>query len=95
MENNTHVAERKEANSFNVHILTTQDEDGIFSSIALNLPGAGICGATETEALENAKEAIRGVIEAYAQEGQEIPWKDSSAEKIPFGAKQKWIIVHA
>lgn len=63
--------------------------------MVLNLPGAGSCGATEEEAIENAKEAVSGVIESYLEAGEEIPWKDSSSESIPAGATHKWIIVNA
>lgn len=41
--------------------------------------------------MENAREAIRGVLEAYKASGQDIPWKDSSAAEVPSGAQQKWI----
>ena len=86
--------ERNEPKGHKIHLLTTKDETGVYSAIALNLPGAGSCGDTEDEAIENAREAIRAVIETYEYGGEDIPWKDSSAEEIPFGAKQKWIIVH-
>ena len=79
-------------NVFRIHILITKDEDDSYSAVALNLPGAGSCGETEEEALANAKEAIRGVLESYGD--GEIPWRDSSSDEIPFGAKQKWIVVN-
>ena len=76
------------------HILITKDDTDSFSAVVLNLPGAGSCGSTEEEAMENVKEAIRGVLEAYKAAGQDIPWYDSSAADIPPGAMQKWIILN-
>jgi len=76
-----------------IHLLITKDDDGTYSAVALNLPGAASCGDTREEAEANAKEAIRAVLEAYKECGQGIPWKDSTNETIPFGAQHKWIIV--
>jgi predicted RNase H-like HicB family nuclease len=81
--------------AYKVHILITKDDEGTYSAVALNLPGAGSCGETEEEAVENAKEAVLGVVESYLEAGEEIPWKDTSNIEIPFGAEQKWIVVHA
>jgi len=75
-------------------MVITQDEEGIFSAVALNLPGAGSCGDTLEEAVENSKEAIRGVLESYVANGEEIPWKDTSALPVLSGTEQKWISVN-
>jgi predicted RNase H-like HicB family nuclease len=77
--------------TYRFHILLTKDDLDSFSAVVLNLPGAGSSGSTEEEAMENAREAIRGVLEAYKASGQDIPWKDSSAAEVPSGAQQKWI----
>jgi predicted RNase H-like HicB family nuclease len=71
------------------------DEDGQFSAIVLNLPGAGSCGTTEEEALENVQEAVLGVVESYEIEGQSVPWQDSDLTDIPRGATLLWILVNA
>lgn len=84
-----------ESKAYRIHLLITKDEEGTYSVVALNLPGAGSCGDTEEEAVENAKEAIRGVLESYESSGKDIPWQDSSSAVIPFGAIQKWVIVNA
>ncbi len=84
----------RQTKAYKIHLLITKDEDGTYSAIAMNLPGAGSCGDTEEEAVENAKEAVRGVLETHLADGEEIPWKDTSKAEIPFGAEQKWIIVH-
>lgn len=71
------------------HILLTED-DGIVSAVVLNLPGAGSCGDTEAEALENVREAIQGVLASY---GDSVPWQNTKGFKIPVGAKETWIVV--
>ncbi len=83
-----------QAKAYRVHVLVTKDDEGVYSAVALNLPGAGSCGGTEEEAMENVREAIRGVVESYQDAGEEIPWEDTSEAVIPFGAEQKWIIVN-
>lgn len=82
-------------NVYRCHVAILREEDGGFSVVCLNLPGAGSCGDTENEAIENAREAIAGVIESYVEDGLEIPWSDLSQYTVPEGAKQKWILVHA
>jgi len=81
--------------AYRCHICLIPEEDGSFSAIVLNLPGAGSCGSTEEEAVQNVREAILGVIESHAAANEEIPWRDSMASDIPQGAKQKWILVDA
>lgn len=70
------------------------EEDGTFSAIVLNLPGAGSCGDTSEEAIENVHEAIAGVILSYKSRGEEIPWK-SESDALPSGADWKRILVNA
>jgi predicted RNase H-like HicB family nuclease len=81
--------------AYRFHVLLTKDKDDAdsFSAVVLNLPGAGSCGSTEEEAMENVKEAIRGVLETYKASGRDIPWKVSLAADIPPEAKQRWIIL--
>lgn len=73
--------------TYRVFLRTIPEEDGGYSTIAINLPGAGSCGDTEEESIANAKEAIEGVLESYMENGDPIPWQPVS-EKIS-GAK--WI----
>jgi predicted RNase H-like HicB family nuclease len=80
--------------SFRCHIAIIREEDGSFSAVALNLPGAGSCGDTAEEAMANAKEAILGVISGHIDKARDIPWIDSTQCTIPEGAKQKWILVN-
>lgn len=98
LENRAHTQRISESDwrpekAYRIHLLLTQDEEDVFSAIALNLPGAGSCGMTEREAIDNAKDAVRSLLEAYKAAGETIPWKDTSFEEIPAGAKQKWVIV--
>ena len=79
--------------TYAVHLLIVPEEDGRFSAVAINLPGAGSCGDTKEEAIENAKEAVKGVLESYKESGESIPWKDSRKDKTP--GEKKWINVHA
>jgi len=81
--------------AFSIHLSLIEEEDGSWSAIALNLPGAGSCGDTEAEAVANATEAICGVLESYESARMAIPWKDTASVDIPAGAKQKWITVNA
>jgi predicted RNase H-like HicB family nuclease len=77
------------------HICLLEEEDGSFSAIVLNLPGAGSCGKTEDEAIRNAREAISAVIASHIDAREEIPWRDVASYDIPEGGRQKWIVVDA
>lgn len=81
--------------AFRLNVLILKEDDGTFSGIVLNLPGAGSCGASEVEVIENVREAVGGLIESYRAAGDAIPWKDTSGAEIPAGAKQKWILMDA
>ena len=83
-----------ESKSYRCHPAVLADEDGGFSALVLNLPGAGSCGDSEDEAIANAREAVVGVIESYLDEKAEIPWLDAAEYQIPEGATQKWIVVN-
>lgn len=80
--------------SYRCHVLLLKEDDGSYSALVLNLPGAGSCGDTEEEAMRNAREAVCGAIESYLDAGEEIPWLDSLTGDIPEGAKHKWILVN-
>lgn len=84
----------KRLEPFQVHLLITRDEEDSFSAIALNLPGAGSCGATAEEAEAGAVEAIRAVLESYREEDAAIPWCATDDMEIPTGAEAKWITIH-
>ncbi len=81
--------------TYRCHLAITRDDDGRFSAVVLNLPGAGSCGDTKEEAVANAREAVLGVIQSYLEDGLPIPWLDSTKYAIEDGAEQKWILVNA
>jgi predicted RNase H-like HicB family nuclease len=81
--------------SYRCHLAILHDEDGAFSAIVLNLPGAGSCGDTEEEAIANAHEAVTGVIQSYIDDGLEIPWQAPGSYSIPESATETWISVDA
>jgi predicted RNase H-like HicB family nuclease len=83
------------ATTYRCHVGLIREDDGSFSAIVLNLPGAGSCGDTEEEALQNVREAVLGVIESHLDAGEEVPWTDSASEDIPADATHKWIDVSA
>lgn len=79
---------------YRCHIALMREADGSFSAIVLNLPGAGSCGDTEEDAIAGAGEAVIGVTESYAADGQEVPWV--TEYDIPGDAVMvKWILVNA
>lgn len=80
--------------AYRCHVCLVPEEDGQFSAIVLNLPGAASCGKTESEALANVEESICGLIEVYKETGDPIPWKDYRSEDIPSGTKTQWIMVN-
>ena len=67
------------------------EDDGTFSAIVLNLPGAGSCGDTEAEALENVREALTGVMEEYAESGEGVPWIAPADVVRTVGRRSRWI----
>ena len=80
--------------SYRCHLAIVRENDGSFSAIVLNLPGAGSVGASEEEAIESAKEAVAGVIESYIEDGEQIPWITPEDYTPPADAKLRWIIVN-
>jgi predicted RNase H-like HicB family nuclease len=79
--------------SYRCHVAVIREDDGSFSTIVLNLPGAGSCGESEEIAFVNVREAIAEVAASYEDAGEEIPWATNYA--IPEGVKTKWILVNA
>lgn len=88
------VVEWPSQEAYRCHVWLAPEEDGQISAIVLNLPGAGSCGDTEEAALENVKEAVRGIIESYEKDGEKIPWKDSDLTEVPEDARLVWVLVN-
>jgi predicted RNase H-like HicB family nuclease len=80
---------------YRCHVCLIPEDDGTFSAVVLNLPGAGSCGDTKEKAIENVREAILGVIASHREHGEEIPWKDARPGDIPAEGTSKWILVNA
>ena len=81
--------------AYRCDLAISRDEDNRFSAVVLNLPGAGGCGDTKEEAIENAREAVLGIIESYRGDQLEIPWKDLTTCAVDPGAEETWIVVNA
>jgi len=54
-------------------IFIEQDEDKMFVAEVSSLPGCISQGKTRTEAIENAKDAIKGYIESLKKHNEPIP----------------------
>ena len=80
---------------FRCHLDVSEEDDGTFSVVVLNLPGTGSCGDSEEEAIANTKEAVAGVIRSYREDSEDVPWIDTTAYAIPNDTNQKWILVDA
>lgn len=70
------------------------EEEGGFSAIVRDLPGAVSQGDTEAEALANLREAFAGLVLAYRENNQPIPFCDREAALTGEGCKERWILVH-
>jgi predicted RNase H-like HicB family nuclease len=85
----------RDTKGYMIHVQFTKEEDGTFTAVALNLPGAASSGVTQDDAKSNIKEAVCQLIESYREVGEQVPWRDSSKDKIPFGAEQTRLYVDA
>ena len=81
--------------TYRCHVAILKEEEGGFSAIVLNLPGAGSSGPSEEIVVERVREAVVGLIESYLENGEEIPWESPGEYEIPEGAEQKWVLVDA
>lgn len=78
---------------YRIDLVVTRDEPGRYSAVAVNLPGAGGCGATEDEAVADAKEGAAGCLETYLALGQPIPWVDTSDYYTLHGATRRVVMI--
>lgn len=63
--------------TFTIHVALIPEQEGGFSGIVLNLPGAASQCETRTETLDNVADAVLAVIESYALwESGTVPWTD-------------------
>lgn len=57
---------------FEVPIIIEPDEDG-FHAYCPDLPGLHMCGNTQEETFENAKDAVKGFLMVKLKYGEQIP----------------------
>lgn len=85
---------KNDSKPYRIEILTIEDKEGGYSTIALNLPGAGSCGDDKVESIANAREAIKDALETYKELGDPIPWAEVTPEKVVGGERMViWIDV--
>jgi predicted RNase H-like HicB family nuclease len=74
-------------------VIVPDDEDGGFCVYALRLPGVASQGETETEAIENIRDAFGSALATYLELGMPIPWEDSVAVPQSASRQELWIVV--
>ena len=74
-----------------IHMRLLQEEDGGYSVIALNLPGAASSGDTVKEAVANLRDAVRELLASYADLNKPVPWRDSREKNTP--ETDQWIMI--
>jgi predicted RNase H-like HicB family nuclease len=80
---------------YECHLWICPESEGGFSVVLPQLPGVVGQGETETEAIEDIKEAFQGAAAEYLEKEGRIPWtKDYDPSEKPADAKEKWIVVH-
>lgn len=77
---------------FRLQVLVIKEEDGQFSSFAMNLPGVCGCGDTETEAIESVKQGFLLSLESYREDGENIPWTTPNPERYREGTTRDLIV---
>jgi len=77
-----------------VRVFLEPEPEGGYSATCPDLPGAISQGATEAEAIGRIGDAVAGLIRAYADEGQDVPW---TCDEIPApdGVLESRIVVSA
>ena len=78
---------------FECRVLLCPEDEGGYSAHALRLPGVVSQGETVTEALDNIKEAFRGAIGVYLEDGQEIPLESIDMDR-PAESLERWVLVN-
>lgn len=81
-------------NAIECRAILCPEEDGGFSAIVRDLPGAVSQGDTEDEALANLREAFAGLVVAYRDSNQPIPFCARDPAASIAGCKHRWILVN-
>jgi predicted RNase H-like HicB family nuclease len=79
--------------AYHVVVTLVPEPGGGFSAYSPLLPGAHSQGETDAEAIENIRDAVRGLIEEYSATGTEIPWTSDDGER-PADSLDRGILVH-
>ena len=79
--------------TYECRVLLVPEDAGGFSAHATQLPGLVSQGESEEEALENIREAFRGVASVYQETGR-IPWSPVEMERSK-DSLERWILVDA
>jgi predicted RNase H-like HicB family nuclease len=74
-----------EGDLYRFHVVLTPSEDGGYTVTVPRLPGAISEGETESEALDNIREALKGLLAAYKASGEPIPWRQPEVATPPDG----------
>lgn len=75
-------------------VLLTLEQDGGVSAEVPQLPGVFSQGESESEALDNIREALNATLESYRADGVEPPWS-SFTPSLQESQKLLWILVDA
>lgn len=79
---------------YQVEVRLTEEPDGGFSVHAPALPGLATEGDTEREAIDNAREALIGLLQCYQAHNEPIPWRTEDGRPETEGISH-WIVVDA
>ncbi len=86
--------DKNDAKPYRIEILTIKEKEGGYSTIALNLSGAGSCGENKDESIANARNAVKDALETYKELGLPIPWAEVTPDKLVCGERRViWIDV--
>ncbi len=79
---------------FRKEVRLRRESEGGYSVYVPDLPGAVTEGETESEALENIKDALQALIDSYRDAGQEVPWRTELPEETE-SEIIRWVVVNA
>ena len=78
---------------YRVRVALTKEDDGGFSAVCPELPGAVSQGSTIDQALERMEEAVTALLSSYAELGEQVPWKSAGDAELAPESIERWIVV--
>ena len=54
---------RNNPKSYRAHVAVLREDDGTYSALVLNLPGAGSCGDSLDDVMSNVRDAVLTMVE--------------------------------